>query len=467
MAFVSVSFLFLFLPAVLAAYFIVPAKYTAVRNFVLLGCSLLFYVCGEQLMIFVLLISAVGNYLFALSFERYPRMKKALLVASVIFNVGLLSYFKYTEFFFENLNLIGGIDIKIPEIVVPMGMSFFTFCGMSYVFDVYRKACAPQKNILNIASYITMFPYILSGPIVRYGDIGGALISRKITLDGFAYGVRRFIAGFGKKMLLANTMNIVAADIFSKDPSGLSAPLAWIGAVAYSFQIFFDFSGYSDMAIGTGYMLGFKFPENFNYPYIARSITEFWTRWHMSLSSWFRDYVYIPLGGNRRGLPRQILNILIVWLLTGIWHGAAWNFIFWGLYFAAVLIMEKMFLGKLLKKTWRPLSHIYALFFIIIGWVIFNGSGASFIARYIGAMFGAGSIAEGLSGHAVYLITQYKAEFALCLICSVPLIRLVPEKIRTGTVWRVAANLVLLAVFALSVIAVVNSTFSAFIYFRF
>ncbi len=467
MVFSSLSFLFLFLPAVIFTYFIIPRRFLSLRNGVLLVFSLLFYAYGEPVGIIVMLVSIAGNYLFALLFEPFAKIKKVILVLSVLFNVGIIGYYKYAGFFIENINTLLRQNFSIPDIIMPIGISFFTFQGMSYVFDVYQKQSTAQKNILYIATYISLFPQLVAGPIVRYSDIRNELSSRNHTSSNFARGIKRFICGLGKKMLLANTMGAVASDIFGQNPQNLSAALAWLGAAAFSFQIFFDFSGYSDMAIGLGYIFGFTFPENFNYPYISRSITEFWSRWHISLSTWFRDYVYIPLGGNRKGLYRQIINLLIVWMLTGIWHGAAWNFVVWGLYFALILICEKLFLGKILKKIWRPAAHIYSLFIIIIGWVIFNGTNFNFIIQYIGAMFGFSALAEGLSGHALYLLNQYKTEFILCIICSVPVLKIIPDKIKNNGAAAITENIIIAAVFALSIITVVNSTFNPFIYFRF
>ena len=468
MVFSSLSFIFLFLPAVLLAYFVIPRRFRPLKNFVLLAFSLAFYLYGEPVGIFVMLASILMNFLLArLMADRETRARRLLLSLSVVLNVGLLCFYKYLGFAVENLNRFLRTPLPVPDIVMPIGISFFTFQGMSYVFDVYNRRCAPQRNVLNVATYIALFPQLVAGPIVRYETIADELSNRCETLDGFAGGCRRFIVGLGKKMLLGNTMGLIAAETFGAETASLSPAAAWLGAAAYALHIYFDFSGYSDMAIGLGRLFGFRFPENFDHPYISRSITEFWRRWHISLSTWFRDYVYIPLGGNRRGLPRQLLNLLIVWLLTGLWHGAAWNFVLWGLYYALLLILEKLFLGRWLDKLWRPLAHFYALLFILIGWVIFNCGSLGQVGGYLTAMFGArGTLAEaGVSAR--FLLSQYKVDFILAVLFCLP----IPNGLRAlyeRRAWFAAAcDVALLAVFALSVMSIVNSSFNPFIYFRF
>ena len=468
MVFSSLSFIFLFLTAVLLAYFGIPQRFRPLKNLVLLVFSLVFYLYGEPVGIFVMLASILANYLFArLIAAQGARARRLLVILSAVLNVGLLGVYKYLGFAVENLNRLLSVPLPVPEIVMPIGISFFTFQGMSYVFDVYSGRCAPQRNLLNVATYIALFPQLVAGPIVRYETIADELSSRRETLDGFAAGCRRFIAGLGKKMLLANTMGLIAAGTFSADAAALSAGAAWLGAAAYALHIYFDFSGYSDMAIGLGRIFGFHFPENFDRPYISRSVTEFWRRWHISLSTWFRDYVYIPLGGNRRGLPRQLLNLLIVWLLTGLWHGAAWNFVLWGLYYALLLILEKLFLGRLLEKLWRPLRHLYALLAILVGWVIFNSAGVGQAGGYLSAMFGAGRTLTETGVSARFLLGQYKVDFLLAVLFCLPVphcLRLLYER----RAWFAAVcDAALLGVFALSVTAIVNSSFNPFIYFRF
>ncbi|MBE6952528.1 MAG: MBOAT family protein [Ruminococcaceae bacterium] len=466
MVFSSLNFLFLFLPAVLALYFAVPPRFLALKNAILLVFSLAFYLYGEPLGIFVMLASITVNWLAArLMATESARRRKLVLIISVVLNLGLLCYYKYLGFAVENINRLFNAQIPLPEIIMPIGISFFTFQGMSYVFDVYLRRSAAQKNILHVATYISLFPQLVAGPIVRYETIASELIDRKTTLDGFAAGLRRFIVGLGKKMLLGNPMGELAAATFGVSAGTLSAGAAWLGALGYALHIYFDFSAYSDMAIGLGRMFGFTFCENFDHPYISRSVTEFWRRWHISLSTWFRDYVYIPLGGNRKGLRRQIVNLLIVWLLTGLWHGAAWNFVLWGLYYAVLLILEKLFLGKLLEKLWTPLRHLYALLAVLFGWVLFNASGLEQVMGYLGAMFGLGDATAVPSG--VFLLGQYKVEFVLAAIFALPAPKRLKAMYACRTWFATVCDVALLFVLAWSVMAIVGSSFNPFIYFRF
>ncbi len=466
MTFSSTVFLFLFFPAVLAGYFILPARWRTWRNLFLLLASLGFYFYGEPRGIAIMLGSIAGNYLLALWMDAKPRHRRAALALSVALNLGVLCFYKYLGFIAENLVSLGA-SLTVPDIVMPIGISFFTFQGMSYVFDVYQGTVRAQKNPMLVALYISLFPQLVAGPIVRYETIERELTTRAETLDGAAEGMRRFIFGLGKKLLLANPMGAVAAEIFAMDASALAAPVLWLGAVAYTFQIFFDFSGYSDMAIGIGRIFGFHFLENFNYPYISQSITEFWRRWHMSLSSWFRDYVYIPLGGNRRGRARQLFNILVVWALTGLWHGAAWNFVLWGLYFAFILILEKVFLGRALKRMWRPLRHLYSLVLIIIGWVIFNSSGLGQVGQYIGGMFTHWQLSAEEGKQALYLLLEYRFEWLACILLSLPLGPALRRRLGEKGWFEPARMAACLGVFALALLALVSTTFNPFIYFRF
>lgn len=469
MVFSSLSFLFVFLPLCLLVYFIVPKKFRNIRNAVLLIFSLFFYFAGEPKYLIIMVASIIANYLLALgiAYSKKKTGKVFFLILSLIANLGLLVYFKYTDFFIANINGIFGTSLPLTEIVMPIGISFFTFQGLSYVLDVYMGNVAVQKNILYVATYVALFPQLVAGPIVRYETVEKELGERTENYGDMAKGLRRFIYGLAKKMLIANTLGQVATEIFTLDASQRSAGLAWVGAIAYSFQIFFDFSGYSDMAIGLGKVFGFKFLENFDYPYISRSITEFWRRWHISLGSWFRDYLYIPLGGNRKGALRQILNILIVWTLTGLWHGASWNFVIWGLYFALLLIIEKLFLKKILDKIPAVFSHIYALFFIIIGWVIFNSPNMPSALVYTKQLFGisCGDITEG--NRALYYLRQYKVELAFALIFSLPLAKYISRKMKDSAVSELIRNIGALILFVLSILSVVNTSFNPFIYFRF
>lgn len=469
MVFSSSVFLLIFLPAVLAIYFIVPAKARFLRNIVLLCFSLFFYFYGEQLAILIILASIMGNYLFALAIAPLPEnelRRIVMLWLSVIYNLGILFYYKYTNFLFENINSFLDKPIELQHIALPIGISFFTFQGMSYVFDVY-KGLPIQKNILNVALYISLFPQLVAGPIVRYETIQRELSSRKESPELVLAGFSRFIVGLGKKMILANGMGEIADSIFNSDFAILSPGLAWVGAAAFAFQILYDFSGYSDMAIGLGLVFGFHFLENFNYPYISKSITEFWRRWHISLSTWFRDYVYIPLGGNRKGLARQVFNIFFVWGLTGLWHGAAWNFVMWGLYFAVLLTIEKLFLGKILEKIWSPLAHCYSLVLILIGWVIFNSPSLEFIGGYLRIMFSFGSDSQIAPGYFWFFIKQYKVEFFLCVLFSTPLIKKTVDRFKGHLICQIVYNISIIAILLISIMYIVNTSFNPFIYFRF
>lgn len=471
MVFSSVSFLFLFFPAVIALYYAVPRKF---RAGVLLIFSLFFYACGEPKYSLIMLLSIAVNYLAGLLMTRFSTgaAKKTVLVFALILNLGALVYFKYTDFLLTNIGALFSLEIPALEIVLPIGISFYTFQGLSYVIDVYRGEVPVQKNPFYLALYISLFPQLIAGPIVRYSTIAEEIGNRRENLSDFAAGTRRFIFGLAKKMLLANTMGAIADQIFDGELSSLPAELAWLGAIAYSFQILFDFSGYSDMAIGIGRMFGFHFLENFDYPYISRSVTEFWRRWHISLSSWFRDYVYIPLGGNRVSKPRHICNIAIVWLLTGIWHGASWNFVLWGAYFGAILIVEKLFLLKWLERIPGFFRHVYALLLILFGWVIFRSADISSAGLYLSRMFQPDF--QGPDPEFIYLLSNYKLAFAACLLAAVPVSgwlkkavgRVKNRPLREFLAYY-PAGVFSLVLFALSVIYLVNSTFNPFIYFRF
>ena len=465
MVFSSMVFLFLFLTVSLAAYFLVPARCRRARNLVLLAVSLFFYFFGEPVGILLMLASIAGNWLFARGIGA-GRRAKVWLIVSMVFNLVLLGVFKYADFLITNLNALTGLALPPLGLTMPIGISFFTFQGMSYVFDVYAHRVPAQRNILHVATYISMFPQLVAGPIVRYETVAAELEDRRETLPRAAEGARRFIYGLAKKMLLSNAMGEIAAAVFAEDPGTLAAPVAWVGAVAYTFQIFFDFSGYSDMAIGLGHILGFTFPENFRYPYVSRSITEFWRRWHMSLSTWFRDYVYIPLGGSRCRPARQLFNLLVVWALTGLWHGAAWNFVAWGLYFALILAAEKLFLLKVLQRAPRAVGHLYALTLIVLGWVLFNSPSLSHAAGYFAALFRAPDTARD-AGQALYYLRQYLPEWLCCILFSLPVAPWLRQKL-DGRAWVLpAVTAAACALFLLALLSVVSSSFNPFIYFRF
>lgn len=376
MVFSSIVFLFYFLAFVLGTYYIIPKKY---KNIVLLAASLIFYAWGEPIYVLLMLFSAVFNYFCGRWLEK-TKSKKLILIFNIIVNIGILIYFKYTNL------LLSTFDIPVKDIALPIGISFYTFQALSYTVDIYRGKTKVQRSLLLFALYLSLFPQLIAGPIVRYNDIASQLKERKNTSKMFMDGVCRFCAGLCKKVIIANSIGKLWTEIGTMDYSELTMAWAWLGAVSFALQIYFDFSGYSDMAIGLGKMFGFEFLENFNYPYMSKSITEFWRRWHISLGRWFREYVYIPLGGNRVSSVRKYINIIIVWMLTGLWHGASWNFMFWGLYYAVLLIIEKLFITKWLEAMGK-LAHIYTMFFVILGWVIFSVEDMKMASEYIFAMF--------------------------------------------------------------------------------
>ncbi len=394
MVFSSPLFVFLFLPLVLLGYYLAPRT---ARNLFLFSASLFFYAWGEKKYVLVLLLSLAVNYALACAISRTAKQsrKRLRLITAIVFNLGLLVSFKYARFFVDNLSsiwvLCGGEPFSVRALHLPIGVSFFTFQAMSYVIDVYRAEVPAQRNFLRFGLYVFLYPHLIAGPIVRYRDIAGQLAERRPSSEQFADGIRRFVVGLAKKVLLANTLAGTADVLFKLSPQELSAGSAWLGIVCYTLQIYFDFSGYSDMAIGLGKMFGFTFLENFRYPYVATSVTEFWQRWHISLSSWFRDYVYIPLGGNRRGRLRTGTHLLAVFLLCGLWHGANWTFVVWGLLHGTFLVIERFGLGTLLEKSALPLRHAYTLFAVMAGWVIFRCNTLSQCTGYFGALIGLGS----------------------------------------------------------------------------
>lgn len=466
MVFSSTIFLCVYLPLVLLGYYICPKKG---RNLFLLIVSLVFYAWGEPKYVFLMIFSILVNYIFGRLMDknrgRQKRMK-LLLVLSVVIDLGLLSVFKYTDFVITNINAIFGSSFDLLNIALPIGISFYTFQAMSYTIDVYRNDVRVQKNLIDFGMYITMFPQLIAGPIVRYADVQDQLAERSVTTADFSEGVMRFVVGLGKKVLLANQMGAVWSDIYALG-GDVSALMAWTGAIAYTFQIYFDFSGYSDMAIGLGRMFGFKFPENFRYPYQSVSITDFWRRWHITLSTWFKEYLYIPLGGNRRGLARQALNLLIVWSLTGFWHGAGWNFVMWGLYYFVILFIEKLFLLKALDKLPKFFRHVYALLLIIIGWVIFASDDVSVLLPYLGSMFGANGAIGGMD---VYTLLTKAVLLIICCVASTEL----PKKLflsAAGAMNEKAAftlkSVLTIALLALSMILLIGDSYNPFLYFRF
>ena len=467
MLFSSIPFLYYFLPAVLLLYLIVPK---VLKNFVLLVSSLVFYAWGEPRYVIFMIISITLGYVLGILIERFHGKiwAKLFLVLSLISSLGMLGYFKYADFFITNFNAVTGLSVKLLGIALPVGISFYTFQILSYTIDVYRGEVKAQRNYINLAAYIALFPQLIAGPIVRYSTIAEQLDNRTHSLERVALGARRFVIGLGKKILIADVLAEFCATFGASDEK--SVLFFWAYAIAYSMQIYFDFSGYSDMAIGLGKIFGFDFLENFNYPFISGSITEFWRRWHMSLGTWFRDYVYIPLGGNRVGKLRGLFNIFVVWMLTGFWHGADWNFIFWGLYFALLLLLEKVFLLKYLKKM-KVLNHVYVIFLVLVSFVIFNSTeGLSQLFGTLGGLFGAGGI-PFVTTETVYYLRSYGMVFLIAIIGSTPLVKTALLKAQEKKLGERVVNtlepLALIALLLVMTAYLVDGSFSPFLYFRF
>ena len=457
MIFSSITFLYYFLPWVLLIYFAVPKK---LKNLVILLSSLLFYAWGEPKIVFIMVATISVSYILGRLTEKYPQNKKLFLWIAVALSLGSLGYFKYADFFIENINVVTGLSMPVLKIALPVGISFYTFQVLSYNIDVYRGTVKAQKSFVNLAAYITMFPQLIAGPIVRYQDVEEQLTYRTFTSEKMLCGIRRFVYGLAKKVLIANILGEVCSAYGAATET--SVLFVWMYAVAFALQIYFDFSAYSDMAIGLGKVLGFDFMENFNYPYISKSITEFWRRWHISLGSWFRDYVYIPLGGSIVATGRMYFNILMVWMLTGLWHGAAWNFVIWGLYFAVFLVVEKTFLLKKLEKS-AVLSHIYVLLATIISFVIFNAPSMSSALGDIKAMFGMGGIPL-VSAEAIYYFKSYALVFVFAFIGATPIMKNVCSRIKASEVVETVVLIVLLVVVTAYLI---DGSFNPFWYFRF
>lgn len=466
MLFSSIPFLYYFLPGVLILYFISPKK---LKNTALLLSSLVFYGWGEPKYVVLMIASIIIGYISGLLIEAFNKKKTAKVVValSVLINLLFLGFFKYSDFFIENFNTATGLSVPLLRVALPIGISFYTFQILSYTVDVYRGDVKAQKNFISLAAYITMFPQLIAGPIVRYSHIAKQLEERTHSFENFAKGMRRFVFGLGKKILLANTLGELC-DVF-KASDDKSVLFYWLYAVAFALHVYFDFSGYSDMAIGLGRIMGFRFMENFNYPYISKSATEFWRRWHISLGSWFRDYVYIPLGGNRVSRLRWFFNILVIWFLTGMWHGAAWNFIIWGIYFAVVLIIEKLFLLKFLNKA-KVISRVYTLIVVVISFVIFNASDMKEAFSYIGGMFGAGEVPL-VSKELVYYLKNFAVVIILGIIGATPVVKKAVEKIAenkyASRVLVVVEPLVLVVLMVSMTAYLVDGSFNPFLYFRF
>ena len=467
MVFASISFLFYFLPICILIYFLSPNK---LKNAVLLAFSLLFYYFGEQLYVIILLISTILDYTCSLCIERFSGTKKAdiFLIISIVGNLGMLGFFKYYDFFVSNINSFIGISIPLLKVALPIGISFYTFQTMSYTIDVYRGEVPAQKNFLTLFTYVSLFPQLIAGPIVRYQTVEQELENRTHSFDLFGQGVSRFIVGLAKKVVLANQLGLLVEE-FRKIPEK-TVVFYWLYAIAFTLQIYFDFSGYSDMAIGLGKIFGFNFLENFNYPFISKSVSEFWRRWHMSLGTWFRDYLYIPLGGNRVGYKKWLRNTLIVWLLTGLWHGADWPFVFWGLFVFVFILIERTFLLKVFEKLPSVVSRIYFLIVIITSMVIFNGNGISGSLGDVAAMFGFGGL-KFVNSDTIYYLTSNVVLIIIAVIASTPLMKTVIEKLKTKAYGirftDIAEPVSCFVLLILSVAYLVDGSFNPFLYFRF
>ncbi len=480
MVFSTSIFIYLFLPITLLIYYIAPKKS---KNFIILLSGLVFYSWGEPIYVVVMLISTMIDYFAGLAMNHFEGKKlprKLCLIVSVVMNLGLLGVFKYSGFIAENINAIAGsqiIDINnmnffgidfLPMNMLPIGISFFTFQSMSYTIDLYMGNVKVQKNPISFAAFVTLFPQIVAGPIVRYDDVAKELDDRTITLDLIYDGIIRFIIGLSKKVLIANSIGALWTAVKSTDISQVSVVSSWLGILAFTFQIYFDFSGYSDMAIGLGKMMGFHFPENFNYPYLSKSISEFWRRWHITLGSWFKSYVYFPLGGNRKGMPRTIMNLAITWLLTGVWHGASWNFILWGSLYGVVIILEKLFLGKWLQKIPAVFCHIYTMLLVILGWVLFDTADLPTAFAYAANMFGAGGT-PFIDSTAMYQIATYGITFIICIIGCTNLPKLAVEYLKKKLPLLINYGGIagLMGMFVMCAAYLVDQTYNPFLYFNF
>ena len=464
MVFSSILFMFIYLPVVLFLYYISPVKW---RNPILFVVNMVFYGWGEPVYILLMLVSITINYINGILIGKWrgvnDRKAKTVLVVNVVLNLSLLGFFKYYNLIAETLNLIPFISLPALNVTLPIGISFYTFQTMSYPIDVYRGDSHVQKNYISFGTFVALFPQLIAGPIVRYKDVADQLDFRANSVDQFASGVERFMIGVGKKVLIANNIGALW-DVYAASCGDLTFVGSWIGALAFSLQIYFDFAGYSDMAIGLGRMIGFEFLENFNYPYISKSITEFWRRWHMSLGTWFRDYVYIPLGGNRCGKARQIFNITVVWALTGIWHGANWTFLIWGLYYAFWLLLEKTFLLKYLEKS-RVWSHVYTILVVVLVWPLFQLNDIGLAGQYTSAMLGFG--ANGfIRSEDVFYLTSYAATFVIAIFACTPAGAKLWHKLPKGFV-RVAAPVIILIALIISTAYLVDASYNPFLYFNF
>lgn len=464
MVFSSLVFMFAYLPITLLAYYLVPRQG---RNIFLFIVNLIFYGWGEPKLVLLMVFNIFFNYIGGWLVDKYradAKKKKLFLILTCVLDIGILAVFKYTGMITETLNMLPFLNIPELQISLPIGISFYTFQTMSYVIDVYRDDAPVSKNFINFGTYVALFPQLIAGPIVRYRDVAEQLVNRRETLEMFTKGVKLFMVGLAKKVIIANTMGTLTTNIFATtDENGVVG--TWVGMIAYTFQIYFDFSGYSDMACGLGNMMGFEFLKNFNYPYIAKSITDFWRRWHISLSTWFKEYVYIPLGGNRKGVKRQILNLLIVWGLTGLWHGAAYNFVLWGLYYGLLLILEKFVLKKFLDRLPSFVQHIYTLFIIIIGWGLFYFTDVGQLGEFMVDLFNFGN---GICGNQAFnLIMNNLPMLIIAAVASTPLATMLYTRFEHTRFMWIPETLYCMGVLAVSTASLVNQSYNPFLYFRF
>lgn len=464
MVFSSLVFMFAYLPITLLAYYLVPRQG---RNIFLFIVNLIFYGWGEPKLVLLMVFNIFFNYIGGWLVDKYradAKKKKLFLILTCVLDIGILAVFKYTGMITETLNMLPFLNIPELQISLPIGISFYTFQTMSYVIDVYRDDAPVSKNFINFGTYVALFPQLIAGPIVRYRDVAEQLVNRRETLEMFTRGVKLFMVGLAKKVIIANTMGTLTTNIFATtDENGVVG--TWVGMIAYTFQIYFDFSGYSDMACGLGSMMGFEFLKNFNYPYIAKSITDFWRRWHISLSTWFKEYVYIPLGGNRKGVKRQILNLLIVWGLTGLWHGAAYNFVLWGLYYGLLLILEKFVLKKFLDRLPSFVQHIYTLFIIIIGWGLFYFTDVGQLGEFMVDLFNFGN---GICGDQAFnLIMSNLPMLIIAAVASTPLATMLYTRFEHTRFMWIPETLYCMGILAVSTASLVNQSYNPFLYFRF
>ena len=490
MVFSSVEFLYVYLPAVMILYFITPKRF---KNALLFLSGVVFYAFGEPIYVFVLILSCAIDYFAGLIMSKHddsPKIRKACLITSIIMNLGLLGVFKYTSFIIGTINSVFGTSLplniyagisnallgthfSLSKIILPIGISFFTFQSMSYTIDLYMRNIEVQRSFIDFAAYVTMFPQIVAGPIVRYKDVSAQLKDRRVTIETFSDGVTRFVRGLAKKVLLANNLGVLWSEVKAADYTTLPVLTAWLGIVAFTLQLYFDFSGYSDMAIGMGKMLGFEFPENFDLPYISKSVREFWRRWHMTLGEWFKNYLYIPLNGSKNGMLCTVRNLGVVWLLTGLWHGASWNFVLWGAWFGALIILERLFLGKILEKLPAFFAWLYTILAVIFGWVLFETAGITSAAHFFGAMFGAGGALFDI--HSFWLLSEYSLTISLCVFLASDAPRNFREMIdarleKAGlkvSIFKIVEPIVSVILLIASTAYIVSESYNPFLYFNF